>query len=392
MAEKKELRSLFPTCAVVNNKLFYLTDVEHIFEIVDVKNGMVKFMDDPQGYVPGEWTGTDSILRDKKNFFLLEQNGKRIMKYSPSDYRCLYININLNDYVCSNFAGATIYNEWMYLFPRYRDGIIKVDLNSVSLENKGRLCPDIKYKFDEKEEIPSALFACSYQIENHMWIFTEKAGIVVDYDIAEEKFDRYTLPKTIKSCVRVEYMNGLFYILTMEGKIYTWSPDKQLEQKLYDLGQEKEYPYFGTIVIANEQIWVLPLYGKDVCVIDMKTGKHIIYNNYPIGFSYYAPENWGKYYSYCTNGDYYYFAMHSGNYILTINKKSGQEQWIKPTEIKEEKKNFYLRNHNRDKLNHENLYFDMSDFLKVYYKKSCTQEKRMENNIGLLIWSTVEGE
>lgn len=391
MTVKSELSALFPVCTVLNEKIFYITDGEHIFEKLDTQNGIVEYIEDPKGYKPREWSGTDRILVDEKYIYLLEQNGKHIMKYSLLNHECEYIDLNCNDYVYNNFAGAVIYNGMMYIFPRYRDGVVKVDLKSDCLVNKDCLCPDIEYCFNEKEEIPSALFACSYQIENHMWIFTEKARIVIDYNISEEQFDRYVLPESIKSCVRVVYKYGVFYILTIEGKIFTWSPDGGSEQELYDFGQKEAYPYFATIIIAGELLWVLPFWGKDICVIKLKTGKCVIYNSYPADFGYFAPDNWGKYYFYCSDKNHYYFAMHSGNYILTIDKKSGQEQWIKPRGSEEEKNIFYLRN-SREKLTNENLCFDMLDFIKILKKNFYTQEEYKGNNVGLMIWNTIKGE
>jgi len=354
---------------------------------IDIEKGAIRYFDDPIGYHPKEWSGTDRIFWKESNMILLEQNGKRLLKYSLLKNECQYFDINCDDYICCNFAGAVLSNQDMYLFSRYRDSVLKIDLNTGYVKKKEKLCPDIEYEFNEKEVIPHMLFSCGCQIENHMWLFTESKGIAVDYDIEKEQAERHILPKTIESCSWAEYRNGLFYILSKEGKFYEWSSEKDTEPQICDFGPERGYPYFGLMLITGKQLWMLPLLGEKICIVDLETEKHKEYSGYPEDFSYHAPESWGKYISCCDDEKNYYLAMHSGNYILSINKKNGKERWIKPGEINEESKiDFILRN-KRGKEEYEGDPYDIADFMRYLKMDYKIQEKITGKSTGKLIWN-----
>lgn len=387
---KNKICALFPACTVKDNKLFCVTDVEHIFERIDIKSGQVEYIDDPEGYNPSKWSGTDAILLHEDIVYLVEQNGEHILKYSLVSHSCQYIDVMCNDYICTNFAGITIYAGQMYMFPRYRDGVIKVNLESGTVEMKDDLCPEIEYAFNEKEPIPHTLFSCSCQVENHIWIFTERDGIAIDYDIAEEQFEKYILPESVEGCVQVEYVDGLFYFLIMEGKIYTWSPEKNIGEEICDFGKACEYPYFGIISYAGNRLWVLPLLGNDIYIIDLLAHQYTIYSNYPADFAYFAPNNWGKYFRYYSDEKYYYYAMHAGNYILIIEKKTGQEQWIKPQVPDEEKKvTFYLKNR-REQFNYENIYYNIMDLIGMLKRSSKMEGQDNGCAGGFSIWNKLK--
>lgn len=385
---EKELYKLFPACTIKDNTLICVTDCEHIFETIDINSGKIEYLDDPEGFDFQGWSGTDSILIYGERLFLLEQNGEHLMEYVPSENRAQYINLKCNDFVCSNFAGATIYNNKIYIFPRFRNSIFKIDFNGVVIEEK--LCQKLSYSFNQKEELPHMLFSCSYQIENHIWIFTENDRLILDYDLNQEKFQEYMLPKVIGSCIQAVYEDRSFYILNSEGKVYLWSLEQKREQLLYDPGQEKEYPYYRTIIIAGGKLWILPFLGEHIMVINLKTQDCKKYNDYPSDFHYNAPDNWSKYNTYCDDQRCFYFAMHSGNYILVIDKENGLEHWIKPHEDSFTKKIFiYSR---RKKIIPEYVVGEIKDYLDFLKEEKYIEEKNQRFYNGEFIWNSLGGK
>lgn len=384
---EKEFDMLFPTCIIENNNLLYVTDYEHIFEKIDINSGNVKYIDNPKGYKPMDWSGTDIILQDTERFFLLEQSGERLMIYSPSDKNCKYLYIDCNDHVCINFAGATIYNENMYIFPRFRNSVLKIELKSGLIKKLGKLCSSLNYEFKEGP-LPTMLFSCSYLIESHIWIFTEQNGIVIDYDLKQEKIKEYILPPNIKTCIHVGYLEGKFCILTAEGKIFLWTPYMDYGQELYDFGEKYSYPYFGTIANTKDRIWILPLFGNDIYFFDLVTRECKLYVDYPEDFKYIAPSDWSKYFFYSSDEKYFYFSMHSGNYIFYIDKYNGQEYWLKPIIDEEIRSKFYLENNRRycEKSN-----CSIRGLMKALSEVSGEKELGDQNKIGDLIWDLVEG-
>ena len=219
-----------------------------------------------------------------------------------------------------------------------------------------------------------------------MWIFTEKERVVIDYDITLERFERYLLPESIKTCVWAEYKDNLFYILTKEGKLYKWLKNEEMGEEIYDFGLEKKYPYFNLFVIAGGSLWLLPGTGGEISVIDLENRTEKIYDNYPNGFKYFAPETWSKYFTKYEDEKYYYFSMHSGNYILSIDKTDGQEKWIQPQKIEQEKRaDFYLRN-KRGRLIIESACYDMADLIMLLQGTPKAERPDADNGNGNLIW------
>lgn len=385
---ENELYKLFPTCVIQDEALYCVTDCEHIFEKIDINNGNIEYLDDPKGFDFQKWSGTDSILIYGENLYFLEQNGEHIMKYILSENSVKYIDLRCNDYFCSNFAGAAIYNGKIYVFPKFRNSIFKIDFDGIVIEEK--LCPELNYFFDKEEELPHMLFSCSCQIKNHIWLFTENQRLIIDYDLTQEKFEKYMLSESIGSCIRAVYKDKRFYILNYDGKVYKWFPEEKNEQLVYDFRQKKSYSQFRSIIIAGENLWLLPFLGEDIIIFNLRTKDCKVYNDYPADFKYNAPNDWSKYFTYCDNQQYYYFSMHSGNYILVIDKKNGTEHWIKPQANSYIKKILlYLK---REKNIPECTIGGIKDYMECLKRKEIIDRKIQYICNGKLIWNSLGGK
>lgn len=93
----------------------------------------------------------------------------------------------------------------------------------------------------------------------------------------------------------------------------------------------------------------------------------------------------GKYYGYCENSKFYYFAMHSGNYILSIEKESGKEKWLKPIRILEKRAIYNRNNHWKSVCELKELLWEISKL-----KEITTNNKAIGLITGKKIWEEVE--
>lgn len=386
---KGNFNFIFFSCIIIENKLFCVTEPEHIFITIDIETGKVDLFDTPEGYFPDEWNGTDRIVAGNMEVYLLETNGKRMIKYSLLNNSCQYLDINCKVHSCSNYIGTVVFGNTMYIVPRFKDEMIKVDLLSNLIKERKKLCKNINYEFNEKEKIHKGLYSCSYQIKNNLWIFTERNSIVIKYNILTEEIARYVLPDKIKGCVQVAWGNQLFYILALDGKTYSWNYRNNDICELYGSEAGKEYPYFGQIIFAGYKLWLLPFLGEEIVVINLITGEDEVYKNYPADFRYSAPDNWCKFSNYCEDQINYYFAMHSGNYILVIDKKYGIERWLRP-DIDMEKKAKYFQKNNRNDIYIEIKNYNIGDIigmLKISYELEV--KKKINNNVGKKMWDKI---
>lgn len=327
-------KKLFLSCVIWNHKLYFISEAELILMEMDTSSGEIKYIDNSSisnntGCLRTKWKLSDWMLAIEKNIYILESDGMRMIEYHVQENTCRYFDINCNVYVCSNYAGFTVYKDKAYIFPSFLNELVIVNLKSGEVKHKEKLCENICYTPNLNEPVPQKLFSCGCRIENSEWIFMERKKEVIEYNLQEGYVRSHKLPDLINGCVHAEWKDDLFYILDLEGKLYTWDIQTgNVEAWLVD--EVKPYPNYREMVVTNKKIWILPETGDDILSIDKETRKAERYYKYPSDFVYTAPDYYSKYYVHCEDKENYYFSMHSGNYIFCVEKESGKERWIRP--------------------------------------------------------------
>lgn len=339
----RDQKNLFPACITDDNeKLYYVTHVEHAIKELDLKNLKSRYIDNPENYVPTEWIGVDKLLIAQNALYLFEQNGKRLLEYSLSNKssRCYKLKYGMFD--CDNWAICVIYNNMIFAFSSFANIVTKIDLKNGRVEEKEELCSNISYVFqaeksytyskDAELEIPHKLYSCGCEIDHNVWLFTERKGVVLNYELSTGNCTQYSLPRNINGCTHAMWSEGIFYILSTEGNLYSWNIIDDKTEMIFDSKGRYSYPYFGKIAVTDTNIWMLPCLGEDICIVNLKNGRNNIYSEYPKDFNYFEECERSKYFGYSDDKDKYYFAMHSANYILVIEKASGKGKWLRPIE------------------------------------------------------------
>lgn len=344
------MRNKFLAGIIFKHDLYFISEVDRIMMKLNINSGKIECIDNPVGVEQpvsnsSIWGLPDRMIVYEKKIYVLETDGKRLVEYFVDENRYRYMEINCSVFECCNFAAFAIHKEKAYIFPSFLDKIITVDLKTGRVIQELKIKSDIPYVFDKTKRIPPKFFSCGCRVDNHEWVFMERLGEVIEYDMETEDYYRHTIPAGIKGCVHAEWKYGVFYILSLEGKVYEWN-FRTNSVREWNLGNEaKPYPTYREMVVANKIIWILPEIGEDILVIDIEKNKVKKYLNYPMDFSYEAPKQYSKYYRHCEDENYYYFSMHSGNYIFCVEKQSGKEKWIKPIEPEEaDYMEYYVRN------------------------------------------------
>ncbi len=343
-----KMKNKFLSCTIFQDKLYFISEAEHILMRMDINSGKIECIDNPIMYhidecIYGKWKLADRMVSFDGKVYILEADGGQLIEYFVSENRQRCFDISCSAYGCSNNAAFTIYKNRAYIFPSFLNKIVIVNLNSGEITYKQNFCTDILYKFSNEGNIPPKLFSCGSRIGNCEWIFLQYGKEVLEYDLEAEVIRRHKIPGVINGCVHAEWKENLFYILDLDGRLFSWDVKTgNIEQWLLE---KKAYPEYREMVVTDKKIWILPDFGEDILLIDKKTKKMQKYSNYPSDFSYDAPQEYSKYYVHCEDEGYYYFSMHSGNYIFSVEKKSGRERWIRPYfEEKEEIFKYYCKN------------------------------------------------
>lgn len=311
---------------MVQGRIYALTDFTKTPIIIDSDGSRMMLINNVSGY---KMLSADHMLNDGEHVIALETNGKRLMRYNREEGTCYYYEINCGKEEWGNYAASAIYENKIYIFPRYADEVIKVHLDTEKTEHRPGLSLNITYEGDNQQE--GSCFWNGLQVDHYVWLFQEKGKQAVSYNLCNEVWTIYELPLCINECVHVLLYHDLFYILSAEGKIFVWNRSENNMELLADCNvQKKDEERFSRLAVTDKNIFVLPCIGKDIYIVDPNTKNIKIYSDYPKDFRYCAPETWSKYFGYCENQTDYYFAMRSANYILCVNKRNGKERWIQP--------------------------------------------------------------
>ena len=373
-SNNKRQSLLFSSCALVDGDMYSVTSLKGVPIKISLKTGEISYIDN---LIENDYMMTEDIISGNNEIFILEQSGHRMLRVDLKRGLNKFYEISCHEKDWGNYAAYVKYNETIYIFPRYTNYIVKIDLETDL----------VKQDFDLYREMKedSIRFWCGCCSGDKVWLFQKDKREVVEYDLETESWIKYVLPLRIISCRHIVKERDVFYILSSEGKVYIWNFKEGDMKVLADCsGETKEFA-FSRIVVTEKNISVLPAMTNDIYQIDKKSGDKRVYHDYPEHFEYCAPEIWTKYSGYCEDENYYYFAMRSSTFILCINKKNGELKWLTTLlpSNREYRRVYYKIHYKADQILDEREWslIEVLDYV----------EKKNENNrkckIGKQIWN-----
>lgn len=326
-----EKNILFSTCVLIDNRIYAFTQCGYFPVKINLSNKDMSYIDGLEGYQPFI---ADEMLSDGENIYVLELNGERLLKWNLLTKKCDYFIIKCGKMEWGNCAAFVYYKENIFIFPKYRDSIIKIDVRTGELEKRKKLYTEIKSNVSDDGKKEFIYFNCGCSKKNLIWLFREQNNQLVVYDLDKDNWKKYTLSLNVEHCVHIAEHSGNIYFLNSRGKIYCWDMKNDVMKLLADcVDNRKIYDEFGRMAVTDKKIYLLPAQGENIICISTITGEKMIYQHYPKQFRYSIPNDWSKYYGYSEDEKYFYFAMRSANFILGIDKERGEIFWIKPNNL-----------------------------------------------------------
>lgn len=306
-------------CTIINNEIFLVGIVSAgLLAKLDLDNGKVDYCDIMDGFrVLKKGTIIDFIDHFFNRIYALDSERHTLIVWDFIKLKCEYISLNCKHKLGTNFVAFERYGQDYYIFPKYENKILILH----TVENK---ITEITNYLDGVDEVQ-----CACRVDDEVWLLPKDTNVIYCYNLQSASKEKYDLKKVIKDCVHAIFRDGYIYILNMDGVIYKWDIEKQELQEITLMRTDpKQKATMSKIIFAGNRIILLPAYGKDIKILDRLTGQAEIYKDYPN--DYYDETEWLKYYGYCEDESFYYFATCSGNYMLEIEKQSGELIWIKP--------------------------------------------------------------
>lgn len=381
-----EKDSLFATCALIGNNIYAFTSFKRLPITVNLQKEEIGLLDNLQNY--DSLFVADFMINLGDDIFVLELDGNRLLRYNIDERVCQYIYIGCHNRSWGNYAVFAGYGDCLYIVPKYLDELIRVDIKSGKMERKKNLFSKLNIPVLQSEQLENFIyFGYGYQYRNIIWFFREKSNLVVAFDIEQDVWRKYELSMEINDCVHAIQYNGMLYILSSEGKIYRWDMKGKTVEIWADCSQKsKENNIFIRIAVTDKNIWLLPALGEDIFCIDFDTRQPCKYVSYPKEIRYCGLKGWSKYYGYCEDEEYYYFAMRYTNAILSLNKQSGKERWIRFRWLEYKKYiDEYIKDNKKLLCEGECKIEDIWDYSVDNYSS-----RKQKNEYGNLIWEKMK--
>lgn len=317
----------FSVCTVLNDEIYTLTLHEHILEQINKKTLKVNYIKDIDGY-PDKGRKTINIIAKNDSFiYLVEYDGCRLIQLSLKNKKAKIYDIELQEN--GGFSSIEFFENYVYLFPCRQNYIVKIDIEKNTINKTASVFKNLEPKKDS-----GMMRTCSgtFCRKNKVYIFMKESNQIAVYDLKNDRFENYFIDTNQCGINAVHTYGNTAYLLDMEGKLWIFNQDTMKLELVIDTLEDNYY--FIDFLICDSGLIFLPRFGENIEIY--KDGELEIYRNYPEDIKFLKNKGHSKYYGYGEDENYYYVAMHSANYLLMINKHTGEFNWSKIKENYEE--------------------------------------------------------
>lgn len=385
--KRRERNSLFSVCALAEGNIYAFTNFLRLPIKWNLQTEEIRLLEDIKDY-DAQFIA-DFMINAENVLFVLELNGNRIMKYDIKQQTCCYFDIGCHRQEWGNYAALAKWENYLYIVPAYMAEIVKVEMNSGKVQRIRAPLSETNL-MRAKQTKGDAFWQYGFQEESRIWLFQKQSSLVMEYDMLQNTWKRYELSTEINDCVHAVQYKGVFYLLSSEGRLYVWNKENNTIEVLADYSEKTvRNESFSRMVLTDKNIFLLPSLGNDIFCVDLGTKQIKQYNSYPAGFHYCAPEEWSKYYGYCEDEAYYYFAMRSTNFILTVNKQDGRVKWRKPQlPLAEEVERNYVKYNSS--MFYDSIIYEqdckMQSLLNYFVNDESCSRQEENHSLGIEIW------
>lgn len=305
----------FVSAVICGEYMYWITEINGHFMKMNINTNKVSFCY-PEGLKNRVISRSTFVCCKDNILYAIAEKGKWLIKYNVTDNCCEYLELNQENINLDLYAGSYIKDELLFVIPVLSSNIIAININNGKVEY-------ISYgEEDDRESLDK--------------IYSAGNSVLIDNEIIFSKYEYFCLyelsmndltcvnkyeNKTIKNVVSIAYDSNAVIILTEKGDVFALKNGEYC--KMYDGNTNEEAFKYNVLCKCDSKLWIMPGFGQDILCINELDNSINIYDYYPNSFVYDAPSGMAKYTHIVESDDIIYFAMHAGNDILAINKKSG---------------------------------------------------------------------
>lgn len=357
--------------ALKDNEMYFFPEIANALMKINIDSLEISSIPGIAGHVIYENRRAEYMCAYEDNIFAVDEKGEYIEKINPAKKEAEYVALKDYHKTWGNFVYVTNQNGKIYMFP-----IDKPELHTLDMKEMKHV--DIRlYKQLEGHE-----FTSGCQSGNIVILYAKQSPWIAKYDLIKETLTITNLGNRIEGCMYATCDNENLYILTNECHICKWNIALEQIEKIVDItAYSKDEDTYEFMDLTDEKIIVLPKMGKEILLIDIRTGSIEIFTDYPKDFRYTGDHNKVKFSRAVQDGEYYYHTLKRANYLLKIHRKSGEVQWCKPVFISKEDKLMLYRECAINTFGDEVM--SMEELVELSQKK---EQKAGMKTIGSAIW------
>ena len=312
------MRFLFSNCIEYDNTIYAFINTTKIPIKIDPSKMQMSLIPIGKGY-KDTMTDIYDICQRGQYIYILEINGKYLVKYDIENNEYMYINIGYRGNSWDNFIMISEIDEMIYILPKKLDYIIIYDISN----------NNVLYQKNKYKDLKNRVWAKAVQYDNRVFLFEMTCTCIWEYDFSTKKIKKVDICEKLDGVVNVICYEGYIFILLSNGDVYKWEIENR---KLITLRKcnNCQLNNWYVMVPTHSKLWLMPAYGTEIVCLDIETGNERIVS-VEQNEIYKDMRLWSKFYGYCEIKDSIYFAMRSSKYLYSINKMS---QTLKKYEVK----------------------------------------------------------
>ena len=316
---------IFLAAGLYKNRIYFIRHASRDFMYLDLIDKKMRYIIPPDNLNIAGWATPNHIIVEEDKIYIKEHFGKQLIEYSVDDNKSRQIDLPKlkEEKMYSVYSFMTKFKEWIYLFSRTANSIVKVNLESREI--------DIDTMIESVPDGEEICIQCGCKIMDYVWLFSQCGKMVLKYDLKGGTKEVFALPEEIRGCIDAVYAENRFFILNMTDDVYTWSPEDNSIEKIIDFDKKTEERQLVRVIHTKRKIILLSGTDGKIYSFNIKSRKLEQYEDYPENFRELdSDQQHSKYYYYVEDKNYFYFSMQYYNMLLVINKDNGECKWIAP--------------------------------------------------------------
>lgn len=314
----------FMTSVQHEGYLYWITEISGLIMRMNIDTGRAEYVKIDGVGDSKDLSGSAMIYIEGNIIFTVINRGQYLLMIDIERRKGKFIYLGLEKKYLNMCASVKKYEDELIVVPIYAPEIFRINVKTNKIN--GEIIASGKYINDGKLDMYYS--KCEIEDDSNLWLFPCKTKKAIKYNIKTGQKKAYIYSEEVGNPLDVKKIGNNFIIVDQQSDIYSVDINNHEYRKIMECPEKGTLNVISLIHIANNRLWLLPGYGKNIYYADINSKKIKCLEKYPDTFSYEAPAEMSKYTYETTYKGKSYFSMHAGNMIFYVDDIQGEEHWV----------------------------------------------------------------